>query len=151
MRTEIITVKIPIAKQGMQAYFTVNLPKDLLYVEKVETGILGVSAAEVAGNIAGTLQLQGVCPPNLCFATDVLCANSVLDNQLTGFVDSVTDDQQMVFATLPYVAAHKQHAGEIRLADNHQLYGCYEDVAGVQSGADISYTIGVYLHLVINS
>ena len=157
MRKEIIATKVQVVRRGAQIYFTVSLPKDVLYIERIETGLLGVNwvknakNATIAGSLAGTLQLQGMEKPNVCYTTDILFGNSPLDTVLLGFIDGEVNEPLITFALLPFVAAHKQEPERIRFVNNYMLYGYYRDEIGLKSGMDIGYTVGLYLHLVIKN
>ena len=127
MSKQIIATKVQVARQGAQVYFTVSLPKDTLYIERIETGLTGISIPKgsrnanspvITGKLAGTLQLQGMEKPNLCYTTDILYGSSALDNILPGFIDGEVNDIAMGFALLPYAAGQKQEPERIRFVNN---------------------------------
>ena len=152
MRKEIIAVQVPITRQGAQVYFAVRLPKDTLYTERIETGLSGVAIVKgIIGSLAGTLQLQGMEKPNVCYITDVLFGSSPLDNVLLGFNDNEVNNPLISYALLPFVAAQKREPERVRFAGSYMLYGYYRDEVGLGSGVDIVYTVGLYLHIVINN
>ena len=157
MSKQIITTKVQVARKGAQVYFTVALPKDTLYIGRIETGLSAVNWVKTAnspaitGVLAGTLQLQGMEEPNICYTTDILFGGSPLDNKLLGFIDDEVNEPIMSYALLPFVAAQKREPEQIRFVNNYMLYGYYRDEIGLQSQMDISYTVNVYLHLVINN
>jgi len=92
-----------------------------------------------------------VALPNICYTTDILFGGSPLDNKLLGFIDDEVNEPIMSYALLPFVAAQKREPEQIRFVNNYMLYGYYRDEIGLQSQMDISYTVNVYLHLVINN
>jgi hypothetical protein len=160
MSKQIIATKVQVTRQGAQVYFTIGLPKDTLYIERIETGLTGISIPKtnknangipINGKLAGTLQLQGMEKPNLCYTTDILFGNSPLDTIMLGFIDGEISERIMSYALLPFVAAQKQEPERIRFVNNYMLYGYYRDEIGLRSAVDISYTVGLYLHLVIKN
>ncbi|MFI5195711.1 MAG: hypothetical protein ACHQD8_01355 [Chitinophagales bacterium] len=162
MRKEIIPVKIAVNKRGARVYFQVMLPADTLYLEGVETGVQGVNGGKLNGNIAGTLQLQAVKTPNLCYQTFVRIANSPVEMEIPGLVNGYY--ASLVAAmSLPFIGAlGRQEPDRIRLTGNSELYGCYLDTMGLPAQKGINalplpepkgtfYTVGLYLHIVLKN
>lgn len=160
MSKQIIAVKVHVSKKGAQVYFTVELPKDTLYIERIETGLTGISypssdpnanSIPVTARLAGTLQLQGMETANVCYTTDIFFASSPLDNIMLGFIDNEINERIMSYALLPFIAGKKREPDQVRFVNNYMLYGYYRDEIGLRSARDIGYTVGLYLHLVIKN
>lgn len=166
MRKEIIVVQIAVNGTGSKVYFQSILPEDTLYLEAVGTGLQAFSGNKLISNIAGTLQLQAVESPNQCYRTEIADGINPIETQLPGFGSNFSAGFTALMTT-PYVAAISRRAPErIRLAGNNQLYGYYQDGAGIMpvqipvanSGKDggiipppAIYTVNLYLHIVLKN
>jgi hypothetical protein len=146
MTSDIVVTKINITRSGELNFFQVNIPKDVVGITGIQTGILGV---HIPGdgfgdkNHVGSIKLQAETPANMCYCCEVYFGSGTLENTLTGF-DTASGDMVNLF-TFPFASGSSSGVETTMIRNTHTIYGCYEDILGKQLGRDVPYTIGLYL------
>lgn len=146
MTSDIVVTKINISRSGELNFFQVNIPKDVVGITGIQTGILGINvpgAKFSSKNHVGTIKLQTETPANMCYCGEVYFGSGALENTLTGF-DTANRDMVKLF-TFPFASGSSSDVETTMIRDTYTLYGCYEDLLGKQLGRNVSYTIGLYL------
>jgi len=159
MTKQILPTIIRVTQSYQQVFFSVILPKDTLYVAKIQTGVRLPLKGSINNGIAGTLQLQSIGVPNICYYTEVKTDTTPVGLQIFGFSTGTKStligrqgkSKVIDWMQQPFIQWEKQVAEDFYIKGNNMMYGCYRDEVGGANADNINYTINLFLHLVLKS
>jgi hypothetical protein len=152
MRTDVISNRLNISKQGEQHYFSLLLPDDVGSIAGVEMGILLLSDMGTSNRqTAGTIKLQAVERPNICFCADVKIGLSTATTPTLGFANSPENLSLLQWVNQPFVAGSTYEPEDLNLKHCSSLYGCYTDELGKNTGKDLNYSVFFHLWIQVNT
>ena len=144
-----ITVEIPIRTKGERSYFQVNIPLSAMRITGIEGFVTKLNLPggrkNLDGNVAGTIKLQAENREGLSFITQLWVGDHPVEQLLPG-IGSVNDQLVPLFPAPYYFNLYDEKACS-RVIDSYMLYGCYQDILGVQSNVDARYLVTLCLYL----
>ncbi len=147
--TGTITVAVPVTRRGQRNYFQVNIKQNATAITGIEAFVSGIilpgGRKILDGNIAGTIKLQAENRAGLSCIIQVWTGQHTVEPLLPGLTDVCTELTSL-FPEPYYFNLYDEQACK-REIDSYMLYGCYQDILGVQSNTDASYTVTLCLHV----
>ena len=147
--TGTITIAVPVTRKGQRNYFQVNIKQHAISIIGIEAFVSGITLPGgrkmLDGNVAGTVKLQAENRADLSFIVQVWAGQSPVEPLLPGLTE-VCDQLIGLFPSPYYLNLYNEKACN-RPIDSYMLYGCYQDILGVQSNTDASYTVTLCLHV----